>query len=141
MRELEMQQQQQQERQATGTFGAQSSLSRMEFRKLSQFEHANESPRWQQLLDEVDAYRHGEGRPPVPRGGMMNTPEFKLELTIPRHDPEPINWRNWGGKPKLKPVLDPTDELHPAGSTGSSTTATTAAAAAAAVRNRFSNMF
>lgn len=97
MRELEAQQKAlERRRQPTDSHY----LSRFEIKKLLQWEHENESPRWQQLLDELDAFRHNEGPPPQPRDGMMSSPGFELSLIVPRYEPEAINWRNWGGKPK-----------------------------------------
>jgi hypothetical protein len=100
MRELEaMQQQQQQRGGADGSGGAgiqQQHLSQFLTKRLFDFYHENTSPRWQQMLDEMDSYIHKEGPPPVPQGGMMARPDFPLRRAIPRAPKEPLDLVHWG---------------------------------------------
>ena len=105
MRELEAQQKALDRRRQPSS-DAHSLLSRFEIKKLLRWEYENESPRWQQLLDDLDAFRHNEGPPPRPREGMMASPDFELSVIVPRFEQEPINWTNWGGKPKPRRDLD-----------------------------------
>ena len=56
----------------------------VDFKALQRAERESETPQFERMLQQLEAYRHDEGAPPMPQRAMSRLPHFELKTRAPQ---------------------------------------------------------
>lgn len=70
-------------RRGGGPVSAEEALNMLDLQHLSRYEREADTPKFEQMLQQLEAYRHDEGPPPMPQRAMSRRAGFNLKTRAP----------------------------------------------------------